>query len=471
MSIKKITRIILSFAFITLLFNCSIEGSESSDSNTNTNNGNITFYMNFNELNSFVTSGNRSLQELTISSVTIELSRENYTTQTVNLTVDNNIATGKVNDLDSGYWHIVAKIYDNSDALIYTGETDVQVIAGIDVECNILFDPVITEPTQGGINFTIGINPMPGYKIINQRADKVLMNDKNSKVYMLDSTSSSIGVYSADSMIKEKDIILEQAPKSICFNYDKSAFLLGFSSGRVYSLNIDTEEFTLVADVLMDVEKIISFSETYALVCGPGSWDDEIKTFNIETGQVIDTHNPYDSFGGFIYNELSKTIYTYDTGVSPSDIHYIKVDLTTGEIISQNDSIYHGDYSYGAPVRIINNGSRVITSSGNMFTSTESTDTDLRYAGNIGQSYADLVNDDDNGYIYMINRGSNSYYSSTNVIRKLLVISQETFFLTRSVDMLGDPKNIFQTADHVIVLTENEDKLYSKVFAKSDFKL
>lgn len=454
--------------FITSLFSCSLDEDVPENLTVKSEKGKIQFYMDFNELNSSVNLDSRSGQEISISTVTITLSRDTYEDITSNLSVSENIASGYIDNLDSGYWHILANVYDQSGNVIYTGEVDVQVIAGFDVECHILFDPVIVEPTAGGINFTIGINPMPGYTILNQRADDVFMNDVDGNVYIFDATTHSIGVFSAATMIKERDIVLEQSPASLCLSYDKSAFLLGYSSGRIYSLNITTEVFEQVADVLMDVEKIITFSDTYALVCGPGSWDDEIKTVNLSTGQVIDTHNPYDHFGGFVYNEVSETIYTYDTGVSPSDIHYIKVDLSTGEIISENDTIYHGDYSYGAPLRIINGGTRVITSSGNMFTSTVSSDTDLRYAGSIDYAYADLVSDDVNGKIYMINKDTGYYYNDP-VIRKFLVIDQETFFLTTSIDMLGDPQRIFHTQDQVIILSEYEEKIYSKIFNKADF--
>lgn len=113
--------------------------------------------------------------------------------------------------------------------------------------------------------------------------------------------------------------------------------------------------------------------------------------------------------------------------------------------IIKGDSRHHGDYSLGAFIRVINNGTRVVTGSGNMFISSSSSTDDITYAGNIGHTVVDLVSDDALGNIYMLNSDN---------IKKLLVIKQDRLFTTLSVDILAEPKQIFNTGSSIVVFAK-----------------
>jgi hypothetical protein len=163
-----------------------------------------------------------------------------------------------------------------------------------------------------------------------------------------------------------------------------------------------------------------------------------------------------------VYNPLAKTVYSHHQGVSPTDIHYIKVDEATGAILSEGDSIYHGDYDLGIPIRIINNGTRLATSSGNIFTSAELAADDLRYSGSLGYSYIDLSADDTLGKLFVLNNSG---------IQKLLIMDQQTYFIELTVELAGTPVRVFNTPNSIIVFSTKDAKYYAKAFAKADLGL
>lgn len=389
----------------------------------------------------------------TITKVTVTVSRTGYDSIITDLTVVDNVATGQVDNLASGYWHVDAAAYEGT-TLLFSGGADAEVIAGVVTQCTILFEPNIQEPTTGGISITVGLNPLPGYKVIDQAVSRILVDGSSSKVYILDSTTNKIGVYDADTLIRERDIVLDQAPLSIAFNADKTSVFLGYSTGNVFSLNISTGAITRIGDVLMPVTQMVAFGSSFLLV-NDSSY---LKTLNINTGQVVDSVDSWYTPHSLELNKVDSTVYFYRINVTPDDVHRVRFNATTGDIISVTDSPYHGDYTLGPPLRVINDGTRVVTSSGSMFTCSSVDSEDLLYAGNLGYSYIDLISDDARGYLYAL---------GNQAIKKLLVLNQSNFFLVVSVELKGNPKYIFHTNQSVLAFVEYQGKYYAKVWSKA----
>lgn len=449
-----------------ILFLAACGGGGGGGTGTDTaaeNSGGISLQFDFNSITGHTASTNieTSLDSPTITAVAVTLSRTGYTTIFRNLTVAGNTATGQIDGLEPGYWHVKVDVYENT-TLIYTGSVDVNVIAGIIVQCNVLFNPVIVSPTTGSISIRVGLNPMPGYSAIDQTVSDILFDRTNGKIYILDGPAKGIGVYEADTMTRTKDLSLASAPLSIALNSAKTGIYLGYPSGQIYVLDIATGQSSLVADVLMEVRKMEPLNGQFLMAKGPDTWNNELKMVNIANGQVVSSKSIFYNLTDLIYNPLAKTVYSHHTGVSPTDIHYLKVDDSTGAILSEGDSIYHGDYNLGVPLRLINNGTRIATSSGNMFTSATLTTDDLRYGGSLGYSYVDLSTDDPLNKIYLINSGS---------IKKLLIIDQANYFVDMTVELAGVPMRVFNTADSIIVFATLDSKYYAKVFAKADLGL
>jgi len=427
--------------------------------------GSVNFNLDISALKSGTASNMQSAAS-EMTGVTVTLSRDGYDDIVQELTVAGDTATGTVTGLASGYWHIEAKVYSNA-TVIYAGSVDVKIVSDAQVSAEILFDPVDpdTDPaTTGSVVISVGMNKLPGYKKINQYVSAILQDTVNSKFYILDNSTGIVAVYNANTLVREKDIALQNAPQAVTVDAAGDSLLLGYSTGKIYRLKISDESLTLVADSLISVTALVPFSSKYLLVTNGSSWgaSNYCLTINLENGQVVSSKNYSYPLSSFTHNPVNGMVYALDSGLSPADMHHIKINADSGAIETLSDSKYHGDYSFGAPVRVIMSGSRIATASGNMFISTTQTSEDITYAGNLGHPYVDLASDDSLGNLYMLNSDN---------IKKLLVYKQDTLFVNLTVDLLGEPKRIFNTPGGVVVFVAYDNAYYAKIFNKTSLGL
>ncbi|MBJ6724946.1 hypothetical protein [Geomesophilobacter sediminis] len=396
-----------------------------------------------------------------ITAVSVTLSRSGHSDITQDLSVSNNIATGTVTGLDSGYWHIVANVYHNN-ASIYTGAVDVDVIAGAQVTAQILFDPADTStspPSTGSVALTVGYNKYPGYSKLNQTVSTILQDSVNQKIYIYDSSLGVIAVYDAGTMVREKDLQVSGTPQAMAVATEGGSIFLGYSTGKIYRLNVSDESLVQVADSLMSVNAVVPISSKYLLAINATTWgpSNTYKSIDVTSGQAVSTKSDWYPLYSFAFNQQNGMTYGLDTGLSPADIHRIAVNNSTGSIDTISDSRYHGDYNFGGPISVINHGSRIATASGNMFVSSALSSDDITYAGNLGHPYLDLASDDTLDNLYMLNRDN---------ITKLLVLSQSTFFQTLAVDLVAQPQRVFNTPNGIVVFVKDDSTYYVKVFSK-----
>jgi hypothetical protein len=467
----KLQRILKFGLFILMLgcFICGCGGNSSAEKpQAQKTAGSLVFNMDLSDIAAKTTTkvaAATTTTPTTITSATVTLSRSGFDPINFDLTVANNIATGRVDNLAEGYWHVIVHVYSDMTE-IYTGESDANVLAGVDVQVKIYFDPTPVVKTTGSLSFSVGLNPMPGYKTVNQQVSKTLFSETTGKIYILDASANIIGVYDAESMIREKDIPLPSPPLAMSLNYAKNTLLLGYPSGQIYKLDPVTNAMTLFADVLTEVKCMAAISDKVLLVVGKGGYDSTFKTLDMANGQLLNTKSYWYSFNDIVFNTVNGVAYALSANVSPSDIHRIQIEPETGVFTEIKDSPYHGDYNIGLPLRIIKNGTRVATAGGTTFSSSSLSSQDMLYNGSMNYDYTDMAVDDALGNLYLLSPG-NSYYSSTTA-KKLLVINQSNFFLDKTVELLGDPKIIYQTASKIIVFTVKDSGYFVKVFAKGD---
>lgn len=398
----------------------------------------------------------------TISGVTVTLSRTGYDSIVAELTVTNNVASGQVDNLAPGYWTVAVSVRDGN-TVIFTGQSDVNVVAGAVTQCAILLEPVVETPTTGGIRIVVGVNPLPGYKPFSQAVSGMLVDSARAKLYVLDSTTSQIGVYNADTLARERDLSLPGAPLSVAFNSDRTRIFLGYSTGAIYSLDVASGALAPVGDVLMEARHMVSFGDKFLMVTDANDWPSLFRALDTSTGQVVSTNSQtYASADSLEWNAATNTVYFHDLWISPADLYRLRVNPSTGQILRSAGSIYHGDYALGTPIRVIKNGSRLVTSSGSIFLCSTEDTSDLIYSGNLGYRYTDLASEDGAGYLYAL---------GNDAIKKLLVIKTSDLFLKATVDLQGTPKRVFYTANSILVVVEHQGRTYAKVWAKDGLGL
>lgn len=449
--------VVLLILIMLMIAGCSGSSGTSDDTKTN-GKGTMALAIDLQTLTSKSAAKSVQATAPTITSATVELTRAGYQNINQDMTISNNIASCQIDNLELGYWHVTVHIFRDTTE-IYSGSSDANILPDVVAHVNILFDPVVLPSTTGSVAITAGINPMPGYTAINQQITNIFQDPIGGKLYIYDATTQTIGIYISDTMVRTSDITLASAPTTLAQTINKDALLLGYSSGQIYQLNLSTGATTLIGDTQMDVKSILAMDNRIALISSQSDYQSTFKTLDLVTGQILGTKTYYYSFGDCLLNPVNGLVYTQDIFVSPTDLFRIRVDLTTGVISEIADSPYHGDYSLGQPLRLIKNGSRLVTASGNIFSSSNVAAQDLLYSGNLGISFVDLAVDDVSNRLYLLQ----------NLLEpcRLLILNQDTYFVKSSTELLGFPSHVFFTPTKIIVTTSLNTLNYAKVFDKS----
>lgn len=78
-----------------------------------------------------------------VHTITAFLSRQGYTTRTLTMNLlSDSSATGTFTEVPVGMWHLKIDAKDNTGQVVYTGETDVNIIANIQLQVSLVLNPV-----------------------------------------------------------------------------------------------------------------------------------------------------------------------------------------------------------------------------------------------------------------------------------------------------------------------------------------
>lgn len=403
----------------------------------------------------------------TIREVTILITRQGYQdyNDTLGLSSDKKAATITLYTQVTGDWNFKISVYtyENRNTPLYTGNAVI----------NIPSSNAIVNCTNDNFQWTTGYdpNPMSGYTSLNQTVTSILSDPDHNTVYMFDADQSIIGVYNADTLALVRSISLPETPSAVAFNYDKSAILLGYPSGLVFSCNLSSGNLTQIniTSAGSYVSSIIALKPDLILV----HVINYTKILNTTNGTIIDSYGgAYCNYQGFVYNEALSTVYACSEGISPADIYRIRLDFTSGanygKIKEFKESIYHGDYGMFPPLCLIDGGNKLTTASGSIFIASMDDSSDLIHSGSLPYSYRDLAYDSAAGALYLL-----YYYLSSNSIKKLYVLAENTYSEQASVNIKGTPLFVTYSTNSIIVFSQytsydGVDHYYGKVFSKTN---
>ncbi|MCT4587214.1 MAG: hypothetical protein N4A71_05280 [Carboxylicivirga sp.] len=192
--------------------------------------------------------------------------------------------------------------------------------------------------------------------------------------------------------IVEKDTLclpLPSSPKCVSISPNGKIAAVGHDA-MVSFFDITTRQLINQWYVNVECRDILVSNDGFAYV--------SLKNDNWETPSITGVNRNNGNVNGYasastsnelqlVFQPKTNNIYSLTLGVSPEDIYKWTIDSSKAAKY-QYDSEYHGDYSMGSDLWITDDGKRIITSSGNTFSTANDKSQDVKYAGKIVKSEA-----------------------------------------------------------------------------------
>jgi hypothetical protein len=219
---------------------------------------------------------------------------------------------------------------------------------------------------------------------------------------------------------------------------DGTASYLAYSGGRIDTFDSQAggnARFFGAAPATV-FEMVVAGSYLFT-VDGSGAWSTQ-ALYQRSTGARVHSVDWRFSASDLTFSPLDNSVYYIDSGVSPSDVHRVQVDMAAGRLGSELESPYHGDYSLWAPLRLLPDGSAFILGSGLLFNTA-----DLTYRTSIGLRYVDIAFHGDRMYLI----------DTVGEMTQLRVLNSR-FDILSAAYYPGTALRIFVHGDKLVLLTK-----------------
>ncbi|RYV04195.1 hypothetical protein SOPP22_00160 [Shewanella sp. OPT22] len=232
-----------------------------------------------------------------------------------------------------------------------------------------------------------------------------IVTDSNGNIYLYSEEHAKVYRWSAATESYLNPISVGQnsgftitSPQLITYSNEHQRIYLGYQSGLITFVSTedgsqpDEVEFARIAQ---EVEGLTSVGNFVLAQDSSGAWYTHY-IFN-EAGTLTDSDdwNRYSRY--YDWNPSNNRVYFFRDRTSPNDLHYEQIDQTTGEITADAETPYHGDYRIQGPIKVSDDGEKVLIGSGEMFSADS-----LSWVGSV-ESFADMQWLDD-GQLALLNQ-------------------------------------------------------------------
>jgi hypothetical protein len=221
--------------------------------------------------------------------------------------------------------------------------------------------------------------------IFSSISNAALLNSKGDSGirYFLMSVPNKIIRYDTNSQGFLADFTLDQIPSAFTVDGD-NVYVAFYRELRKFSLTTGESEF--VRNTTANIEDIFLLGSSIYIVESNGN----IQILNQSDYSLVDTVDPF--YNGQSYTTVeSENAYFYrTTNVSPSDLRKATIS-NTGEIISDVDTSYHGDYPTASKLYLNQSGNKIYDDAGIVYFTS-----DLTYTGSLAGSIDALAFSGDN---------------------------------------------------------------------------
>ncbi len=171
---------------------------------------------------------------------------------------------------------------------------------------------------------------------------------------------------------------------TLTYSSAQQRLYLGYSTGAIQYVDVATGTGGEVpfATTAMAVNGLSAVGNYLLAQDGSGAWATHY-VFNASGALTAQKDwNRYSS--EYAWDPVTSRVYFFRDGTSPNDLHYEVIDQVTGQITSEGETPYHGDYFIQPPIRVSANGQFVLLGSGDIYNQSG-----LTWARSIGTQVAD----------------------------------------------------------------------------------
>ena len=223
---------------------------------------------------------------------------------------------------------------------------------------------------------------------------------------------------------------------------DGSVAYLGYTGGRIDAFDVAGGTSGFFAAAPATVSSMIVTGGYLFTVDDSGAWDTQ-SLFNRATGVRAAASEWRDRSRSMVFSSIQGKVFYLDSGVSPTDVHQVPVDLAAGVLGADVDSPYHGSYSLPNPLRLLPDESGVIVGSGIVFNASDSS-----YRTSLGLPFTDVAFLGDRIYLIDPDAGAT----------RLRVLSGG-FDILSAESFPGAPVRLFAHGGELVLVTQGASSL------------
>lgn len=377
----------------------------------------------------------------------------------VALEVADTAIQGRISTVPAGRGRtVLVTAYNAARLEVYSGSTVVDVLAGNVVTANLTLyrnTQNCSGVTTGDIDIigtidtgtpppdagTDGGTPSDGGVVLEGPQFAFTFTDAtlttNGVIHFLDDTGNQVRRLDLTTRSFKPALVGTADTTAMAVSPDGQAAYLAYAGGRMDAFNTVDGTTRFFAAAPETVSSMVVTKDYLFTIDGSGAWDTQ-ALYQRSTGARVSSVDWRYSSRSMVFSPLNNRVYFLNSGVSPTDVVMVELDLATGKVGVETGSPYHGDYSLPNPIRLLPDESGVVVGSGLIFNTR-----DLTYRTSMGLTFQDIAFH--NGRLYLLD--------TVGGMTQLRVLSS-TFDILSAQYVPGTAKRLFVHGGQLVIITE-----------------
>lgn len=191
-----------------------------------------------------------------------------------------------------------------------------------------------------------------------------LMSSINNRVYRWSMTANN---YLSPLVIGDAQLLNGASPDLMTYSATHHRLYFGYANADVTFIDLNDAQpiEQPFATVATSVEGIADAGNHVLIQDSSGAWNTHY-IFD-QAGELKDSAEWNRYSRAYAWNSTHNRVYFFRDNTSPNDLHYEEIDPSTGLILSEGETPYHGDYAYTPPILISPDDLSVVVGSGDIY--------------------------------------------------------------------------------------------------------